>query len=204
MTRLGMQSLRLLLLVISFASSLAFRGCAPRAPIARAGLATVSRAPLIRAAGDDERSDGGDTSDDLGDLSLGELFGRIEGLEPSAVPERLRAAIAERIRAEGPSDLEMRMNILGITPLTIAGFGLAAVILTLNAVLGGGWAANLLHLDTSDGAMTVERSDSATSRLRRVERMDITLSDEEIRGRIKRISEQMDFETGARKKQSTE
>ena len=41
------------------------------------------------------------------------------------------------------------MNLLGVTPWTVAGFILAGVIITLNNVLGYGWASELLGLDST-------------------------------------------------------
>ena len=185
-----MRSLCLLVAIFfGFASSLARYGRAPRASLLRA-RPFPRRQRLLATCGNggDSNKDISGTSGDLGDLSLDDLFGRIKDIEPSAVPEDIRDAIAKRIKAEGPSDLEMRMNILGITPLTIAGFGLAAVILTLNAVLGGGWAADLLKMDPADSALTIERGDSAKARIRRAEQRTIDLSEEEIQDRIRQIS----------------
>ena len=58
-------------------------------------------------------------------------------------------AIEQRVREEQPPDWQVRMDIMGFTPLTIAGFALAAAILTCNAVLGTGWASRLLGWDDS-------------------------------------------------------
>ena len=51
------------------------------------------------------------------------------------------------MQENGPSELEVRMNLLGLTPWTVTGFVLAGVIIALNNVLGYGWASELLGLD---------------------------------------------------------
>ena len=57
--------------------------------------------------------------------------------------------IERDIRDNAPSELEVRLNLLGVTPWTVAGFILAGVIITLNNVLGYGWASELLGLDST-------------------------------------------------------
>lgn len=59
--------------------------------------------------------------------------------------EEVPNEILQEIEANAPSEWEMRKNILGITPITIAGFALAAVIMSLNGLLGYGWAGNVVQ-----------------------------------------------------------
>ena len=61
----------------------------------------------------------------------------------------------EVLRENAPSELQVRMNLMGVTPLTIAGFALAFVIIILNNALGYGWASELLGLDPS-GEIAIE------------------------------------------------
>jgi hypothetical protein len=58
----------------------------------------------------------------------------------------LRRQIEEEITRNAPSELEMRLEVLGVTVWTKAGFALAFGILALNVVLGGGWASDLFGL----------------------------------------------------------
>jgi len=59
----------------------------------------------------------------------------------------VREQIEQRIRKEAPSDLEMRMMVLGINSWTIAGFVLAAALIALNTSLGTGWAGRLFGME---------------------------------------------------------
>jgi len=61
--------------------------------------------------------------------------------------QELPPEIRARMISEGPSEADIRLEMMGITPLTKAGFALAGVILTLNFVLGTGWAADLFAGD---------------------------------------------------------
>ena len=75
--------------------------------------------------------------------------------------EREKEHIYELVKRNAPSNFQVRLNLLGFTPLTIAGFGVAFVLLTLNAVLGNGWAANLLGLN-SDSYSTISLKQRAS------------------------------------------
>ena len=87
--------------------------------------------------------------------SLGYRGGLVQGASPAdelpteqrAGPSpELRRQIEDEIARNAPSELEMRLEVLGVTAWTKAGFALALVILALNAVLGGGWASDLFGL----------------------------------------------------------
>lgn len=98
---------------------------------------------------------------DLSVLDLNALFGLVKELEASdqPIPEDMKNAIAEKIQKGAPSDLEMRMEILGLNnPLTQAGFALAFVLITLNTVLGTGWAANLFGMNTDSSFIVVDHN----------------------------------------------
>lgn len=55
--------------------------------------------------------------------------------------------ILSLLEREGPSELEKRLRMMGFTPFTYAGFALAAVILSLNTLLGTGWLGDLLGMN---------------------------------------------------------
>ncbi len=60
-----------------------------------------------------------------------------------------REEFEKELVENAPSELEVRLNLLGFTPWTIGGFVLAGVIISLNNVLGYGWASELLGLDST-------------------------------------------------------
>lgn len=62
--------------------------------------------------------------------------------------------VIDEVEGNRPSELEVRMQLMGITPLTIAGFGVAAIMITLNTILGSGWLADLLGIDYSPHIQT--------------------------------------------------
>jgi hypothetical protein len=80
---------------------------------------------------------------------LEELFTSIENTDPKDVSESVRNTIEDSLRRSAPSDNEVRMQMLGITPLTKAGFILAAFLIFCNTLLGYGWLGNLIGLDDS-------------------------------------------------------
>ena len=57
--------------------------------------------------------------------------------------------IEDALLDNAPSELQIRMNLMGFTPLTLAGFALAGVIIFFNNVLGYGWASEFLGLDST-------------------------------------------------------
>ena len=60
--------------------------------------------------------------------------------------------IKKRIIESSPSDTKMRLEMMGFTPFTKAGFVLGGVILTLNGILGTGWASDLFSNERSGGS----------------------------------------------------
>jgi hypothetical protein len=96
---------------------------------------------------------------DISSLDLNALFGLVKKFEAidQPIPTDVKDAIAEKIQMGAPSEFEMRLKILGLNnPLTQAGFALAFVLITLNTVLGNGWAANLLGMDTDSSFIVVD------------------------------------------------
>ena len=63
------------------------------------------------------------------------------------IPEKIRTTVKEM----QPSDIEIRLNLMGFNALTFAGFLLAAILLFLNNVLGTGWAGDLLSRNLNSG-----------------------------------------------------
>ena len=54
-----------------------------------------------------------------------------------------KSEILANLSNNKPTDLEIRMNIMGINSWTIAGYCLAGIIILLNSTLGYGWASRL-------------------------------------------------------------
>ena len=92
-----------------------------------------------------------DINNDINNKSLEELIDSINNIPQDQVSQDITNAInnkiKERIKENEPSDLEIRMRIMGITPLTIAGFILAGILIYFNLTLGTGWASNLFGLN---------------------------------------------------------
>jgi len=96
--------------------------------------------------------------------TLESLFLRVEEVGLDRIPDALRDSINKKIADNGPSDFEMKMNIMGITPFTVIGFAIGFVIIILNSTLGNGWATNLFFGDkVEDQVNTV--SDNIHSQL---------------------------------------
>ena len=74
------------------------------------------------------------------------------------IPIELRKEIEKQLEEGSLPDWQVRLKIMGFTPLTYFGFGLAFVILSLNAGLGTGWAARVLGIDDG-GSIRIERPD---------------------------------------------
>jgi len=74
----------------------------------------------------------------------------------------LREKIEREIgNGEAPSELQMRMEIMGLSPWSIAGFALALTLFSLNQALGTGWASQKLGLDggsivAGDGTIVID------------------------------------------------
>ena len=74
------------------------------------------------------------------------------------IPIELRKEIEKQLEEGSLPDWQVRLKIMGFTPLTYFGFGLAFVILSLNAGLGTGWASRVLGMDDG-GSIRIERPD---------------------------------------------
>ena len=81
------------------------------------------------------------------DPSLDALFEQIADMNPDDVPPDLQRSIQEKIDQGAPAAWKVRLQMMGFTPLTIAGYGVAFVLIALNTILGTGWASTMLGLD---------------------------------------------------------
>ena len=70
-----------------------------------------------------------------------------EGNDDIEMEEMMRV-----VNKNAPTDFEMRIQTLGITPLTVAGYALAAVLILCNTIFGYGWASSLLGIDNENGS----------------------------------------------------
>lgn len=88
-----------------------------------------------------------------GEDDLESLFNQIKDMDPEDVPEDMQIAIRDKISQNAPADWKIRLNIMGFNPVTIAGYILAAVLITCNNVFGAGWAGDIFGMNetvTSD------------------------------------------------------
>jgi hypothetical protein len=76
---------------------------------------------------------------------------KYEYMDASDLPEDVRNSIQN----EQPSDIDVRMSLMGVTPFTAAGFGLAFTVFILNNMLGTGWASNLLMKNSDETVETL-------------------------------------------------
>jgi len=86
-------------------------------------------------------------------LDLDELFSQLGDARLENAPAGLRDEINQRISENAPSEMEMRMRMLGFTPWTVAGFLLSFVLIALNSILGTGWAGSMLGWDEQEQQM---------------------------------------------------
>jgi hypothetical protein len=86
-----------------------------------------------------------DATEDEDELDL--MFNQIKDMNPEDVPLEIQEAITQKIEQNKPADWKIRLQIMGFNPLTIAGYGLAAVLITCNYFFGTGWAGDILGLN---------------------------------------------------------
>lgn len=83
----------------------------------------------------------------LRDLPTEQLLEVISKYDVNCVSDEIKDLINSRAVEQAPNDLEIRMNILGINKLTIAGFVLAAFMFSMNFFRGDGWLGDLLGMN---------------------------------------------------------
>lgn len=120
----------------------------------------LSRLPvsLLLATPNMDNPMGGESDDDDSD-ELNDLFDQIKDMNPEDVPSEISDAIKQRIEKDAPADWKIRLNLMGFNPITIAGYALAAVIITCNTVFGTGWAGDLLGINetiVNDRTVTIQ------------------------------------------------
>lgn len=74
------------------------------------------------------------------------LDGSPETVAEPLSPEEERSLL-EDLQVNGPSEMEKRMNLLGINNWTLAGFAVAFILFVLNSVLGTGWLGDYLGMN---------------------------------------------------------
>ena len=98
---------------------------------------------------------------------LDDLFGQISGLDPKDVTPEMQQAIQDQIDQNAPSPWKVRLQVMGFTPLTVAGYVVAFILIGLNTILGTGWAGDLLGFNETpmvvDSYYTVGKTDETQS-----------------------------------------
>jgi hypothetical protein len=102
--------------------------------------------------------------EDLDNDNLESLLDKLKGLSMDEISTDTRSSIENEIRANSPSDTQIRLGLMGFTPLTYAGYLLAAVIIFFNNVLGNGWAGDMIGLNS--GGMEISRDDESEGRMK--------------------------------------
>lgn len=92
--------------------------------------------------------------------TLSELFSQIKDLDDNDIPENVMNEINNRIKENAPTEFEMRMQFLGITPLTKAGFLLSGILIFLNTILGNGWLGDLFGMNNENSLIIVKESNN--------------------------------------------
>lgn len=102
--------------------------------------------------------------EDLSNDNLDSLLDKLKGLSMDEMSTDTRSRIESEIRENSPSDIQIRLGLMGFTPLTYAGYFLAAAIIFLNNILGNGWAGDMIGLNA--GGMEMSRDDESEGRMK--------------------------------------
>eukprot|EP01039_Chlorochromonas_danica_P008332 gene8332-9185_t len=89
-------------------------------------------------------------------MSVDDLLNLLDDKHLNDISPELRQIIGRKVQENAPSDNEVRMKALGINPVVIAGFALAAILLTLNTIWGGGWATRTFFSDSDSREGSIE------------------------------------------------
>ena len=127
----------ILLLLTLFQHAQSFTHSASYRVTYRSFSSTASRCSPLSASMNNEPAD-----DDLESL-----FNQIKDIDPEDVPEDIQMAIRDKISQNAPADWKIRLNLMGFNPVTIAGYILAAVIITCNNIFGAGWAGDVFGMN---------------------------------------------------------
>ena len=103
--------------------------------------------------------------------------------------ERLSAEeeqkLAAQLQESAPSELQIRMNLLGINNVTLAGFAVAFVLFALNNILGTGWLGDYFGLnDTNHGEITSEGGSEERNNLKQAMSKDVVINYKDIQDRL--------------------
>ena len=104
-------------------------------------------------------NDGNIVTDNIKSAELSELFERIRDIKEDQVPQDIMNEINIRIKEGAPNEFEIRMQMMGITPLTKAGFALAGILITLNTILGSGWLGDIFGMNNENSLVIVRDND---------------------------------------------
>ena len=86
-----------------------------------------------------------DPEDEISEVDNQQLLHIDDDANDLSVEEKEQ--ILSLLEREGPSDLEKRLRMMGFTPFTYAGFALAAVLISLNTILGTGWLGDIFGMN---------------------------------------------------------
>lgn len=106
--------------------------------------------------------------------------------ETQTIPDE----IMKYVENNRPSNWEVTRDIMGITPWTIAGFALSALLLTANSIFGNGWLGDLLSLDTSIISNNQQNELSPEAKQYFQDLFNTDDVDEEIRKTVDKIKQQ--------------
>ena len=82
---------------------------------------------------------------------LEKLFEKVIDMGPGNMTKEMENELISKMEEFGPSELEIRMQIMGLNSWTLSGLAFACVLLLLNSILGSGWAGDLLGLEMNPG-----------------------------------------------------
>lgn len=125
--------------------------------------------------------------EELQKLEIDELIQSITYMDEEITDPERRAIIDSKIAENGLTDFEVRLRLLGINGFTIAGFILATIALTLNAVLGNGWLGERLgwipEMETPYQGASIFKSENAEKikELRNGEDIDTELFQQQLK-----------------------
>lgn len=89
-------------------------------------------------------------------MSIDDLLHLLDDKHLNDISPELRQIIGRKVQENAPTDNEVRMKALGINPVVIAGFALAAILLGLNTLWGEGWATKRFLSDPANREGSVE------------------------------------------------
>lgn len=98
------------------------------------------------------------------DTKLEELLDDTPNIMPKGLSPDEELDLLKDLQKNAPSEMQIRMNLLGINKFTVGGFMVAFVLLALNTVLGAGWLGDYFGLneakqgETYPAAINIEQA----------------------------------------------